>query len=188
MHCSSVPIARFVAPSSRWSAGILVLVAAALLVSIPAAASAQDDRVQIVIPPTDSVAVELVEPICSSRAEAGAPVEFRVARDLELSGHVVIEAGSPVQATVVEAEGNGRGGSGGKLVVELTEMVARDGARIPLDPASARIERVGGDRGLLAKIFTLWLIKGGDPCLTTSDQFHVRAERAVSVRVPRNGS
>lgn len=157
----------------------------ALCCVVPTLARAQDDRVQIVISPGDSVAVRLTEPLCASRVEKGDAVNFEVASDLVLSGHVVIEEGSAVIGEVVEAKGNGRGGKGGKLVVQLSEMVARDGARIPLEAKSALLTRVGGNRGFFAKVFTFWLIKGGDPCFTTSDEFHVAAQQAVSVRVPR---
>lgn len=149
-------------------------------------AYAQDDRVQIVISPSDSITVHLEEPLCASRATKGDAVSFSVARDVELSGHVVVEKGAPVSGEVVEVQGNGRGGKGGKLVVQLTEMVARDGARIALSPESGKLSRSGGNRGFFAKVFTFWLIKGGDPCFTTSDEFQVAAQQAVSVRVPRN--
>ena len=149
-------------------------------------AVAQDDRVQIVISPGDSVAVRLADPLCGSRVEKGAAVLFEVARDLVLSGHVVIEKGSAVAGEVVEAANNGRGGKGGKLAVQLQSIVARDGAVIPLEPKSALLVRTGGNRGFLAKVFTFWLIKGGDPCFTTNDEFRVGAQQAVSVRVPRN--
>lgn len=158
----------------------------ALCCLVPSLAQAQDDRVQIVISPGDSVAVRLAEPLCASRVAKGDAVNFEVASDLVLSGHVVIEKGSAVVGEVVEAARNGRGGKGGKLAVQLTEMVARDGARIPLEAKSALLTRVGGNRGFFAKVFTFWLIKGGDPCFTTSDEFHVAAQQAVSVRVPRN--
>lgn len=164
--------------------GFGAFIFAILLLAAPA--WAQEERVQIVISPTDSVAVHVSEPLCASRVEKGQTLSFEVARNLELSGHVVIEKGAAVQGEVIEVERNGRGGKGGKLVVQLGEMVARDGARIALDPVSARLSRTGGNRGILAKVFTFWLVKGGDPCFTTSDEFNVVTKQAVSVRVPRN--
>lgn len=174
--CKRIPVFALVA--------LVFVLAVTMLVVDPA--RAQDERVQIVISPGDSVAVRLAEPLCASRLEKGQIVTFEVARDLELSGHVVVAKGSPVPGEVMEVQRNGRGGKGGKLVVQLAELTARDGARIALEPTTAKIVRTGGNRGIFAKVFTFWLVKGGDPCLTTTEEFVVAAQQAVSVRVPRN--
>lgn len=172
--------------TNRWQALALVLAAAALaaLYSPQPAASQDDDLVQLMLLQGDSLAVRFPDPFCASNLSAGDVIEGEVAQDKIVSSLVAIAEGAPVRAKVIEVEGNGRAGKGGKLQFAFESVLATDGAEIQLSsPEPVNLE--GGGKNIIVKVLTLFLIKGSDPCVGNQERFYPHIAKTSAVYVPR---
>lgn len=149
--------------------------------SSPVLAQSNQDLVQLTLLAGDSLAVRFPEPFCASSLEPGQAVRAEVAEDKLISSIVVIEAGAPVKVTVEDVESSGRKGKPGRLKLTFQSVTAVDGAEIPL---TGELELEGGGRNILLKVFTLFLIKGHDPCVGTLEHFNPKFKEQRLVFVP----
>jgi len=162
--------------------GLILLVAAwAAASSGPVDAQSQDLE-QFALLAGDSLAIRF-EPVCASRLADGDTLRAVVAMD-KTSGHrVLIAEGTPVDVKVIEAKSNGRPGKPGSLKVTVTQVEATDGAVIPLEMEP--VTREGNGRNIIAKFLTLFLIKGGDPCILGDEVFYPKFSENKAVYLPR---
>lgn len=97
---------------------------------------AQSNEVQI--PDGTRVTVRLLQQISSETSKQGDSVNFEVAADVKLDGHVVVSQGTPARGTIVEAEPKRRMGRAGKLVFAVTDTKGVDGRTIRLRSANSK--------------------------------------------------
>jgi hypothetical protein len=162
------------------------LVGLAAWVQAPAI-SAQDapsqDLVQLMLLEGDSVSVRFPRPICASAHLApGSTIEAEVAESKLISSLVAIPEGAPVKVKVVEAKPNGRKGKPGHLKLSLQSVIATDGAEVFFQPTV--VERTGSKKHILKKIFTLFLIHGGDACVRSDERIYAKFRSTSAVYVP----
>lgn len=160
---------------------VLLLVAVAVAATGPAGAQSQDLE-QFALLAGDSLAIRF-EPVCASRAAKGDTIRAVVAMDKTSGNRVLIAEGTPVEVKVVEVAGNGRPGKPGLLKVTVTQVEAADGAIIPIEMEP--LAREGNGRNIIAKFLTLFLIKGGDPCILGDEVFYPKFTENKAVYLPR---
>jgi hypothetical protein len=92
------------------------------------AASAQE----ILLPNQTAVHLKLGRELSSATAKVGEEVNFEVADDVILNGHLVIAKGAPAAGAVTEAAPKGRMGKTGKLNLTVTSVQLADNEKAPL--------------------------------------------------------
>lgn len=161
--------------------GLLVcgLILSSLMGSL---AFAQDDSQykRLILAAGDSLAVRFSAQSCSGDLAKGVAPQAEAAEDKIISGLVVVKEGAPVVVKIVEAKDNGRAGKAGKLVVEFVSVEAADGAIVPLGGGDP-LTREGKGKGIILKVVTLFLIKGGEPCLDMAERFYPHIKETTSV-------
>jgi hypothetical protein len=118
----------------------------------------------------DSLQVRFTEPFEAGDLAKGETPKAEVAADKVISGVVMVTAGTPVTFAVVPdaVEDNGRAGKPGKFELVFESVEAVDGQSVPL---TGTLARKGSGRGIIVKIFTLFLIKGEDPGVEPEEVF-----------------
>jgi Glycine zipper 2TM domain len=93
------------------------------------------------VPVGTPLQIELTKGVNSTKAKVGEPVFARLHEDLVLDGWRAIQAGAPVQGSVVEvASGGKKIGGAPRIALAFTSITARDGSTVPIN---ARYERKG---------------------------------------------
>lgn len=153
----------------------LVSLAAVILIAASGqpAAVAQSSGAKIVQIPLvagDSLQVRFTEPFKAGDLADGFVPRAEVAADKVISGVVMVKKGAPVAVTVVEdaASGNGRAGKAGAFSLVFDSVEAVDGQTVAL---GTELAREGSGKGIIVKIFTLFLIKGENPEVTPDEIF-----------------
>jgi len=175
--------------SRRLTAVALLALAAAALLTIWSGtdAVAQDADASLVKIPLvvgDSLQVRFKEPFNAGDLAKGLVPEAVVAHDKVISGVVLVTADTPVGVLVEKtaAVDNGRAGKAGQFKLTFKSVDTVDGQTIALD---SDLERKGKGRGIIAKIFTLFLIKGEDPGVTSDEIFWPRFTENIYVYAER---
>lgn len=164
-------------PRSMTTMVLLVLLTITLVIASdqPSALAQQGDQsstkiVQIPLVVGDSLQVRFTEPFEAGDLAKGLVPKAEVAADKVISGVVLVAKGAPVTLSVVNdaVEDNGRAGKAGKFEIKFESVEAVDGKTVALDGPLAR---EGSGKGIILKIFTLFLIKGEDPKVGTDEIF-----------------
>ena len=129
--------------------------------------------VQIPLVAGDSLQVHFTAPFNAGDLAKGHVPQAVVAENKVISGVVMVAKGAPVTLTVVEesVKDNGRAGKAGSFELVFETVEAVDGKTVALERTLAR---EGSGRGIILKIFTLFLIKGEDPAISADEIFWPR--------------
>lgn len=92
-------------------------------------------------------------------AQIGQQVLFKVTRDVEANGVVVIPAGTPVTGVVYEAKKSSMWGTKGRLGITIQEIQLPDGARVALNKRDIYI--TGKNRTALACVSAIFYVLPG---------------------------
>ncbi len=132
------------------------LLASLLVVSPPAVVAAAE----IVIPSGTVVFGELDERITSNERQfrVGYEVDGHVWRDVVVSGHTVIPAGTPLVLRVSKLRGSNVGGRGGSLEIMAVAVKAVDGTEISL---TGGYDESGNDRYGVSRALSMVLWPAG---------------------------
>lgn len=136
----------------------------------PADTTSSGKIVRIPLVAGDSLQVRFTEPFDAGTLAKGLVPAAEVAADKVISGVVMVQQGAPVTVAVVadEVADNGRAGKAGRFKLTFESVEAVDGQIVPL---TGELARKGSGRGIIVKILTLFLVKGGDPGVTTDEVF-----------------
>jgi hypothetical protein len=171
------------------TAAAVVVVGSILAAISNGAGAAQDpiERVQVPLAAGDSLEVRFSAPFCGSHLKEGHVPKAFVASPFVVASYVIVDIESPVEIRVVtqDVDDNGRAGKPGRIKVEFVSVQATDGKTIPL---KGSIERRGNGRGILAKIFTLFLIKGEDPCVSNDEVFCPKIAEDIDIHPIRTSA
>jgi hypothetical protein len=162
----------------------MALILAVLGAELASAQSTSEQYIRLMLVEGDSPEVRFTEPICAKRLVKGEVPNAVIAKSKIITSLVAVEEGAPVKVTVTEAKGNGRAGKAGRFVLTFDSVKAVDGAEIPLGMVSP-VEREGKGKGIIMKVLTLFLAKGGDPCIETQERFHPKVKTTTAVYVDR---
>ena len=97
---------------------------------------------QVVVPAGTQLDVEARYTVSSLDVHTGDLISFRVLVPIKIDGAIVIDKGALVTARVVEAKRGGHWGKAGRLSWTMQDVLAVDGARLPLRPA----DEIGSDK------------------------------------------
>ena len=139
--------------SRRWPIRWLVL-GVASGVSLAAAGQSNSDwsyaansptsastRSPVHVPEGTPLQVELTKGVNSKKVKVGDPVYARLHSDLVLDGWHAVEAGAPVQGSVVEvASGSKEIGGAPRIALAFNSITTKDGNNVPIN---ARYEKTG---------------------------------------------
>lgn len=121
---------------------LTLLLALAAQSTLPLVVSAQQpDNVQtneVTIPDGTEFSVETTDEISSKTATEGDALSFKVADDVKINGHVVIEKGALVKGVVSQAKKSGMMGRGGQLGIRVESTTAADGQKVKLRSSKGR--------------------------------------------------
>ena len=92
-------------------------------------------------------------------AHLGQQVLFRVTRDVEANGIVVIPAGTPVNGIVYEAKKSSMWGTRGRLGITIEDVILPDGTKVALNKHNIYIK--GNNRTPLAIALSIFYIVPG---------------------------
>lgn len=168
---------HLVNPRRLTTLAVLSLAAVALVVAIdqPGALAHQPEPgqakiVQIPLVAGDSLQVRFTEPFNAGDLANGHLPTAVVAENKVISGVVMVAKGAPVTFTLVEdaVKDNGRAGKAGRFELVFESVEAVDGTAVAL---AGPLAREGSGRGIILKIFTLFLIKGEDPKVGADEIF-----------------
>jgi hypothetical protein len=115
----------------------------------------------IKLPAGMGVELELQHHVNSSYIPAGAPIYFRVAKDVVIDGHILIRAGTLVTGKMDEAQDRGMVGKSGSMKLGVHTVKAVDGTDIPID---ADLSKQGRNR---AGATVAWILFWGPAGLIT---------------------
>ena len=87
---------------------------------------------EILLPNQTAVHLKLGRELSSATAKVGEEVNFEVAEDVIMNGHIVIAKGAPAAGAVTEATPKGRMGKSGKLNLTVTSVQLADSEKAPL--------------------------------------------------------
>jgi hypothetical protein len=87
---------------------------------------------KVEIPAGTVIEVEPVNPISTADLDNGAPLTFLVSRQVFVNNVLVIARGAEARARVVRSKRSGAWGRGGTLNWTMTDVVAVDGTRVPI--------------------------------------------------------
>jgi hypothetical protein len=107
---------------------ILFPTAGACFAQEPASPTANE----IVIPDGTEFTVTTTEEISSKSATEGDPINFKVAEDVKINGHVVIAEGTLVKGVVANAKKSGMMGRGGNLAIRVESTMTVDNQKVKL--------------------------------------------------------
>jgi hypothetical protein len=113
------------------------------------------------LPAGMGVELELQHHVNSSYIPAGAPIYFRVAKDVVINGQVLIRAGTLVTGKMDEAQDRGMVGKSGSMKLGVHTVTAVDGTEIPID---ADLSKQGRSR---AGATVAWILFWGPAGLVT---------------------
>jgi hypothetical protein len=119
---------------------ILVAIVMVASFSVPIYAAAPSNRVQdeIVVIEGTPINVVTVKEVSSKEAKPNDPVDFTVADDLVINGHVIVRKGTPATGSVINSEKGGYMGKSGKLGVQVESTTTSSGERLKLRAAKGR--------------------------------------------------
>jgi hypothetical protein len=105
--------------------------------SVPIYATANVNRPQdeIIVAEGTPINVVTVKEVTSKEAKPNDPVEFTVAEDLVINGHVIVSKGTAATGSVINAEKRGYMGKSGKLGVQVESTTTSSGERLRLRAA-----------------------------------------------------
>lgn len=113
------------------------------------------------LPAGMGVELELQHHVNSSYIPAGAPIYFRVAKDVQISGQTLIRAGTLVTGKMEQATDRGMVGKSGSMQLDVHSVKAVDGTEIPI---SADLSKQGRSR---TGATVAWMLVWGLPGLIT---------------------
>ena len=122
-------------------------------------------------------------------ARIGQQIMFKVTRDVEANGVVVIPAGTPVLGEVYEAKRSAMWGTRGRLGITIQEISLPDGTKVPLNKRDIYIK--GRNRTPLAIALSIFYVVPG--FLVTGSRaeipagYEATAEVAWPVKISVNG-
>lgn len=172
---------------------VAIVMVASLSVPLYAAASVHRFQDEIVVTEGTPINVVTVKEVTSKDAKPNDPVEFTVAEDLVINGHVIVRKGTPSVGSVINAEKGGYLGKSGKLGVQVESTTTTDGARLKLRAAKGR---EGDDKTTSTMVLTMinpafLFRKGSDAKITPGTvvtvyvaeekRFRVEGEKLVPV-------
>ncbi len=135
-----------------------------------ASASLLEDR-EIAVPEGTPVRLRLRRHLTSKNVEVGQTIEFQVASNVFVDGHVAIEKGTPALGQVIDAK-RGRGfNRAGILKFDIKSVTSVTGRRISLRSATGSYKGRRHSDGQMAMSFLsggvagIWLTKGEDVML-----------------------
>jgi len=114
---------------------VAILMVAAFSVPIYAAAYVNRPQDEIIVAEGTPINVVTVKEVTSKEAKPNDPVEFTVAEDLVINGHVIVGKGTPATGSVINAEKRGYMGKSGKLGVQVESTTTSSGERLRLRAA-----------------------------------------------------
>ena len=120
-------------------------------------AAQQPQRREIKLPAGTPLEIEAASTVDSFQVRPGELLSFRVLVPVKIDGEAVIDKDALVTARVLEARRGGHWGRAGRLSWIMRDVIAVDGARIPVqaeDVATANAQKsanVGGASGLQSK-------------------------------------
>lgn len=172
---------------------VAIVMVASLSVPLYAAASVHRFQDEIVVTEGTPINVVTVKEVTSKDAKPNDPVEFTIAEDLVINGHVIVRKGTPSVGSVINAEKGGYLGKSGKLGVQVESTTMTDGARLKLRAAKGR---EGDDKTTSTMVLTMinpafLFRKGSDAKITPGTvvtvyvaeekRFRVEGEKLVPV-------
>jgi hypothetical protein len=99
---------------------------------LAAASHAAPSPQEILLPNQTAVHLKLGRELSSATAKVGEEVNFEVAEDVIMNGHIVIAKGAPAAGAVTDATPKGRMGKSGKLNLTVTSVQLADSEKAPL--------------------------------------------------------
>jgi hypothetical protein len=132
--------------------GMRPLLSVVLMFSLASSGLAQGVPPRDRIPPQTGVEIELVESISSETLQVGQTIPFKLVRDLESDGAMLLPAGTPFTGTVTSANAAKHWGKAGAFDLKFNPLKLQDGTLVRLDfhhPAklNARGEKTGENIG-----------------------------------------
>ena len=124
------------------------MVKAALLAMVTAAvsvASAQQPAIsgaKVEVPAGTRILIRTVDPVDSSKQQAGFRFTANLETNLQVDGTVVAPKGTPVHGRLAKAEAAGRMSGGAQLTLELTDIVI-EGTAYPLMTSTFSVKSEG---------------------------------------------
>lgn len=98
------------------------------------------------IPLATGVEIELLESLSSESLHAGQAVHFKLVKDLETNGEKWLAAGTPLSATVTNANPAGHWGKAGAFGLQLDPLKLADGTEVRLDFHRPTRENTRGEK------------------------------------------
>jgi LssY C-terminus len=90
------------------------------------------DPARLIIPDHTPVELRLTKTVSSAHARSGDPLDFIVAKDVNVDGFTIIRAGAVARGSVSEVRGKRFLGLGGKLIIKLQSVELISGEHIRL--------------------------------------------------------
>ncbi|RME32600.1 MAG: hypothetical protein D6794_12450 [Deltaproteobacteria bacterium] len=156
-----------------------------VLAGLLIAAAASADARSFEIPAGTVVPVQTTAAISGNSVASGQTVgSVVVAQDVVKDGVTVIKGGTPVFATVADAEESGYVGQAGKLVINLQSTTAVDGTNVPLSGTMMVKEdsEVGVTAAASVILCPLFALNKGDEAVIPAG-YQARAMTVGSVRI-----
>jgi hypothetical protein len=159
----------------------------ALVISVMSATIAEAASIRI--PNGTIVPVKLNQIVSPEIDQVGSTVQAVVAANVEIDGFVVFAAGTPVVATVEQADQAGAIGEGAKISIMLRSVYAVDGTSIPLTGSYRAVgeDKEGSTIALGVILCPLFLLREGDDVELVSGA-ETRAITLGDARINVNGS
>ena len=141
-----------------------------------------------------AVTVAFKQDVSSKHVAPGDEIAIELTNDIEVGGVVLVKAGVEGKATVKSVKAAGKGGSGGKLTVELTELTSNgtslktiDNQNIKIEAIDGPVEVKGGGKKILSYLFIFGLfIKGSEAVIPADTQYQAQVAENVFV-IPAGG-
>jgi hypothetical protein len=148
------------------------------------------------IPDGTPIEIELVNNVSSEQVKEGDFVQFKVTKDVEINGVVVIKKDASARGHIVMAKKAGRWGKQGKVDWAMNDVMCVDGHTISLRfTQGARGESKGGTVAvaavattvLLGPVGLLWGLKKGKPAvIAAGNKYTVYVDGEASVIISDN--
>ena len=114
---------------------VAIAVIASLSALINAAVSVNRPQDEIILTEGTSINLITTKEIITREAKPDDPIEFTVAEDLVINGHVIVRKGTLAQASVIIPAKGGYLGRSGKLAIHIESTTTSDGQRLRLRAA-----------------------------------------------------
>lgn len=144
---------------------------------------------QVQLPQGTELKVAFKQDVSSKHVAPGDEVAIKLTNDIEVGGVILVKAGVEGIATVKSVKAAGKGGGGGKLVVELTELTSDgknlktiDDQNIKIEAADGPLAIKGGNKRILSYLFILGLfIKGSEAVIPADTEVTAKVAENIFV-------